>query len=235
MNTVPALEILGLRYRYPDGAPALDGINLAINEGEKVGIIGANGAGKTTLLLHFNGILRGEGAVRVFGQAVATGTLACIRRQVGLVFQNPDDQLFCSTVFDDVAFGPRNMKLSEEEVRARVAAALQAVGLENVGHKSAYHLSCGQRKRAAIATVLSMQPRLFVLDEPTSNLDPRGRRDLTALLNGLNGPQVLATHDLELVRHCCNRVVVMRQGKLVADAPTAEIVDDAALLEAHGL
>ncbi len=235
MNDIPALEIAGLSYRYPDGTGALNGIDLVVRTGEKIAIIGANGAGKSTLLLHLNGILKGNGTVRVFGAPVARSTLKGIRRDVGLVFQNPDDQLFCPTVFDDVAFGPRNMKLPEEEVRRRVESALCLVGLDGLEHKSGFHLSIGQKKRAALATVLSMDTKILALDEPTSNLDPRARRNLIALLKGLTETQIVATHDLGLVADLCSRVVLLEQGKVVADGPPEGILADAALLGAHGL
>ena len=235
MNDVPAIEISGLSYRYPDGTSALNGIDLIIKTGEKAGIIGANGAGKSTLLLHLNGILRGEGTVRVFGAAVNRSNLNLIRREVGLVFQNPDDQLFCPTLFDDVAFGPRNMRAPEQEVMRRVTHALQLAGLDGLDHKSAFHLSVGQKKRGALATVFSMDTRILALDEPTSNLDPRARRELIALLKDLAETQVVATHDLALVRDLCSRVVLMDRGKIVADGQTSDILENRALLEQHGL
>jgi cobalt/nickel transport system ATP-binding protein len=235
MNDAPAIEISGLHYHYPDGTDALNGIDLAIHTGEKVGIIGANGAGKSTLLLHLNGILKGEGTVRVFGMAVNRPNLGLIRREIGLVFQNPDDQLFCPTLYDDVAFGPRNMKLPEQEVKQRAARALQLVGLDGLEHKSAFHLSVGQKKRGALATVLSMDTRILALDEPTSNLDPRARRELIGLLKGLIETQVIATHDLGLVGDLCSRVVLMDRGKIMADGQACDILKDQGLLEGHGL
>lgn len=235
MNASPAVQISGLRYRYPDGTSALDGIDLAIHAGERVGIIGANGAGKSTLLLHLNGILRGEGEVRIFGTPLARSSLKQIRGQVGLVFQNPDDQLFCPTLFDDVAFGPRNMRLSEDEVRRRVETALERVGLAGLETKSAFHLSIGQKKRAAMATVLSMDAQILALDEPTSNLDPRARRNLVKLLAEIPETQIITTHDLGLVAELCSRVLLLDRGKVVADGPPERIVEDQALLEEHGL
>jgi cobalt/nickel transport system ATP-binding protein len=235
MTRVPAVKITQLRYTYPDGTAALDGIDLVVNPGERLGIIGANGAGKSTLLLHLNGTLRGGGLIEVFGTAINGANLKQIRCQVGLVFQNPDDQLFCPTLFEDIAFGPRNMGIPEDEVRTRVANALESVGLRGLEHKSAYHLSIGQKKRAALATILSMRPRLVVLDEPTSNLDPRARRDLLGLLESLGGAQILATHDLDLVRHNCTRVLFLDRGQTVADGPPTPLLDDTAFLESHGL
>lgn len=235
MNSIPIVEINGLRYAYPDGTVALDGVDLVVGAGEKLGIIGANGAGKSTLLLHLNGVLRGEGLVRLLGMELDRNTVHQLRQRVGLVFQNPEDQLFCTTVFDDVAFGPRNMKLPEEEVQRRVVQALQAVGLGGLEQKSPYRLSVGQKKRAALATVLSMDAELLVLDEPTSNLDPRGRRELVALLRQLDHTQMIATHDLNLVRDLCTRVVLLDAGKIVADGASETVLNDRALLEAHGL
>lgn len=230
-----SIEIEGLDYRYPDGTPALSGVDLQVREGERLGIIGANGAGKSTLLLHLNGLLRGQGTLRVFGMEIRKDTLPRIRERVGLVFQNPDDQLFCPTVFEDIAFGPRNMGLPQEQVRRRVADALHAVGLDGLEEKNAFRLSIGQKKRAALATVLSMDAELLVLDEPSSNLDPRARRELIALLGALGRTQIIATHDLGLVREVCTRVVLLHQGSIVACGSPGEILDDSPLLEAHGL
>jgi cobalt/nickel transport system ATP-binding protein len=237
----PAIEIQNLAYSYPDGTPALNGINLLINPGEKVAILGANGAGKSTLLLHLNGLLRGNGtgprvsAVRIFGETVNGKSLAAIRQKVGFVFQNPDDQLFCPTVYDDVAFGPRNMKLDEAEVERRTKAALETVGLADIGGKNVFHLSVGQKKRAAIATVLSMDPELLVFDEPTSNLDPRGRRELLALLEKLPKTQIIATHNLEAAEQICSRAIILFQGRIVADGDTQRILGDKVFLQNHGL
>ena len=235
MNPVPALNIDGLCHTYPDGTASLRGISLVVQEGERVGLIGANGAGKSTFLLHLNGILRGQGTVRVFGEAVGNGNIAAIRNKVGMVFQNPDDQLFCPTICEDVAFGPRNMRLPEAEVRQRVDQALHTVGLTHLKNKSPFHLSIGQKKRAALATVLSMDAQILALDEPTSNLDPRGRRELITLLQAFARTQIIATHDLDLVRRLCTRVVLLDAGKIVADTNPESLLDDHALLEAHGL
>jgi cobalt/nickel transport system ATP-binding protein len=235
MSPVPALEIADLHYNYPDGTAALNGITLAVRDGERIGIIGANGAGKSTLLLHLNGVLRGRGMVRVFGEAAGNGNLAAIRCKVGMVFQNPDDQLFCPTICEDVAFGPRNMRLPEAEVRHRVDHALKTVGIAHLKHKSPFHLSMGQKKRAALATVLSMDAQILALDEPTSNLDPRGRRELIALLQNFARTQIIATHDLDLVRCLCTRVILLDAGKIIADTIPDSLLDNHELLEAHGL
>lgn len=235
MHHRPAVEIKDLYYAYPDGTPALRGVSLTIEEGESVGIVGPNGAGKSTLLLHLNGILSGKGEVKIFGLPVIKKNLKEIRRRVGLVFQDPDDQLFSPTVFDDVAFGPLNMGLSREETAAAVRGALEKVGLEGMEKRSAFHLSYGQKKRVAIATVLSMNPDLLVLDEPSSNLDPRTRRELSELLQGLRITKIMVTHDLPFVFENCERVLVMDGGKIVADGDAFTVLSDEELLEKHGL
>ncbi len=235
MTPAPAVEMVDLHYNYPDGTAALNAISLVFREGERVGIIGANGAGKSTLLLHLNGILRGMGTVRVFGRVLDNGSLPGIRAKVGMVFQNPDDQLFCPTICEDVAFGPRNMGLPKAEIRQRVDRALETVGIARLKGKSPFHLSIGQKKRAALATVLSMDARILALDEPTSNLDPRGRRELIALLQALTCTQIIATHDFDLVRHLCTRVILLDAGRIIADADPQSLLDDPALLEVHGM
>jgi len=229
------IEVQNLSYAYPDGRRALQGVSLSVQAGEKVALVGPNGAGKSTLLLHLNGILRGQGAVRVMGQEVAEPHLARIRAQVGMVFQDPDDQLFSPTVFDDVAFGPLYARLAEEEIRQRVAWALAQVGLEEYAERVSHHLSLGEKKRAAIASVLSMRPEILALDEPTAGLDPRTRRRLIGLLRELSQTMLAATHDLRLVAEVFPRTVVLDGGQVVADGPTGELLADARLLEAHGL
>jgi len=229
------ISVKDLSFTYPDGRQVLKKINMAVERGETVAIIGPNGAGKSTLLLHFNGILHTNGAVRVLGQKLNEDTLRGIRARVGLVFQNPDDQLFSPTVFDDVAFGPINMGLSAAAVRRAVEAALASVGMTGYEQRSPHHLSLGEKKRIAVATVLSMSPEILVLDEPTSNLDPRSRGSLARLLNNLAVTKIIATHDLELVRAICPRTVVMDEGRVVVDGATGRILDDAQLLWASGL
>ena len=235
MHHKKAVEIKDLSYAYPDGTIALRKIGLTIEEGESVGIVGPNGAGKSTLLLHLNGILTGHGEVRIFDLPVEKKNLREIRRRVGLVFQDPDDQLFSPTVFDDVAFGPINMGLSQEEVAAAVSRALDEVGIAGMEKRSAYHLSYGQKKRASIATVLSMNPDLLVLDEPSSNLDPRARNEFSELLQGMRITKILVTHDLPFVFENCDRVVIMSGGKIVADGEAFSILSDEKLLSEHGL
>ncbi|MCR4405857.1 MAG: energy-coupling factor ABC transporter ATP-binding protein [Anaerolineae bacterium] len=230
------IQIEGLSFTYPDGHRALNNISLTVNRGESVAFIGPNGAGKSTLLLHLNGILRSpNGAVKVLGHPVAENYLRLIRSKVGLVFQDPEDQLFSPTVFDDVAFGPINMGCPEAEIRQRVNQALQQVQMGGYEKRSPHHLSVGEKKRIAIATVLSMNPEVLVLDEPTSNLDPRGRWELIELLRGLPLTKLIATHDLEMVRNLCERTILLDRGRIVADGPTPAILTDKLLLAEHGL
>jgi len=229
------IQVEDLSFSYPDGTPALEGISLEICQGEKVGLVGPNGAGKSTLLLHFNGIFSSNGNVQILGMKPEKKNIKSIRQKVGLVFQNPDDQLFCPTVFDDVAFGARNLGLSEELVAERVERALQAVGLAGLEYHSALHLSFGEKKRLSIATILAMDSEILVLDEPTSNLDPRGKKDITQLLREIGGTQIIVTHDLSLVRDLCERVIVLSKGRKVADGPTGEVLGDQGFLESHGL
>jgi len=231
----PCIAIHDLHFSYPDGRQALRDVSLRVQPGEKVALVGPNGAGKSTLLLHLNGILKGDGRVRVMGRQVAEPHLARIRAQVGLVFQDPDDQLFSPTVFDDVAFGPLYAGLPEEEVEHRVAWALAQVGLEGYAERISHHLSLGEKKRAAIATVLSMRPEVLALDEPTAGLDPRARRKLIELLQALPQTMVAATHDLRLVAEVFPRTVVLDGGRVVADGRTEELLADEDLLGAHGL
>jgi cobalt transport protein ATP-binding subunit len=230
------LEIENLSFSYPDGFQALHNISLAVGMDEKVALVGPNGAGKSTLMLHLNGLLRGQhDCLRVGGLDVNEQNLGRIRAWVGLVFQNPDDQLFNPRVFDDVAFGPLHMGLPADEVRQRVADALAAVGMEGFGERVSHHLSVGQKKRIALATVLSMAPLILILDEPSAGLDPRARRSLINLLGDMQRTMLIATHDLHLVRELCPRTVVLDEGRIVADGSTGAILGDQALLEAHGL
>jgi len=235
MHHHKALEIKNLFYSYPDGTKALKGVDLAVENGESVALLGPNGAGKSTLLLHLNGILQGQGEIRIFDLPIVHENIREIRRRVGVVFQDPDDQLFSPTVFDDVAFGPINMGLTREEVNIRVNKALEDVGMDGYEEKAAYHLSFGQKKRVAAATVLSMEPDILALDEPSSNLDARGRRELLNILCALPVTKVIITHDLLFVYELCERAVIMDDGKIVADGPIDEIMTDVELLEKHGL
>lgn len=230
-----AVEIEKLSFSYPDGQQGLKHINLVVNIGENLAVIGPNGAGKSTLLLHLNGILRSNSTVRIFGLPVEEKNLKEIRKKVGLVFQDPEDQLFSPTVFDDVAFGPINIGYSESEVRQRVAGALKSVGMAGYEQRSPHHLSVGEKKRIAIATVLSLSPELLVLDEPSSNLDPRSKWSLIELLRRLPKTKIVATHDLELVKALCQRAVILDKGEIVAEDSTEKILNDIPLLRAHGL
>jgi cobalt transport protein ATP-binding subunit len=232
----PALLVDDLAFAYPDGHQALYGVDLTVQRGERVALLGPNGAGKTTLVLHLNGILRGgRGRVAVAGLPVGERTLAEVRRRVGIVFQDPDDQLFMPTVGEDVAFGPRNLGLPEPEVARRVAEALAAVGMTGVADRPPHHLSFGQRRRVAVATVLSMRPDLLVLDEPSSNLDPAGRRELAEVLEALPITLLMVTHDLPYALQLCSRSVVLDGGVIVADGPTPDLLGDPGLLAAHRL
>lgn len=229
------IEIKNLSYVYPDGTAALKDICLDIFEGESLGVIGPNGAGKSTLLLHLNGILRGDSQVKVLDSVVSDRTLALIRRNVGLVFQNPDNQLFMPTVFDDVAFGPINMGLDKAQVYTAVNEALKEVDMLAAIGRTAHHLSLGEKKRVTLATVLSMSPEILVLDEPSSDLDPKHRRDLINILQRLKITKIVATHDLDMVLEVCSRVVLLDNGKLVLSGGTRDIFNNRALLEAHNL
>ena len=224
------VEACALTFRYPDGRLALDAVDLRIGHGERVAILGPNGAGKTTLMLHLNGLLRGEGALQVAGLEVGPRTLRGLRARVGLVFQDPDDQLFMPTVAEDVAFGPANLGIRGSELETTVKAALGAVGMEGYADRPPHHLSFGQRRRVAVATVLAMEPEILVLDEPSSNLDPAARRELADILTGLDITTLMVTHDLPYALELCPRALVMNGGTIAADGPTGELLADAELL-----
>jgi cobalt/nickel transport system ATP-binding protein len=229
------IQIESLSYKYPDGTVALRGVSLKISEGECVGLIGPNGAGKTTLLFHLNGLLRGEGEVRVGGLKISDKNLKAVRRAVGIVFQDPDDQLFSSTVFDDVAFGPLSMRLPREEVDSRVGQALRDAGLASHAGKAPHHLSFGQKKKAALAAILAMRPEIIALDEPTSNMDPGSRRAFLRLIESLDATKVISTHDMDSVFELCGRVLLLDSGELIADGEARAILGDKCLMESHGL
>ena len=232
----PVLDVQGLAYAYPDAHQALYGVDLHVHRGERVALLGPNGAGKTTLVLHLNGILTpGRGSVSVCGLEVAKPNLQEIRRRVGVVFQDPDDQLFMPTVRDDVAFGPANLGVRGPELDARVAEALDRVGMGAYADRPPHHLSFGQRRRVAVATVLAMQPEILVLDEPSSNLDPASRRELADILRGLDVTVLMVTHDLPYALELCPRSVVLSDGVIVADGPTADVITDEATMRAHRL
>jgi cobalt/nickel transport system ATP-binding protein len=230
-----AIHAKGLTYRYPNGHAALQGIDLHVEHGERVAVLGPNGAGKTTLMLHLNGLMSGEGELEVAGLEVSARTLRQLRLRVGLVFQDPDDQLFMPTVEEDVAFGPLNMEAGDDEVRFRVAEALAAVRMEHAGRRPPYQLSMGERRRVAIATVLAMRPSLLVLDEPSASLDPRARRELLEVLARIERTMLVTTHDLPLAAELCERAVILAGGRVAADGPCHEVLADAPLLAAHDL
>ena len=237
--TTPSLEIKDLAFAYPDGNQALFGVNLTVGQGERVALLGPNGAGKTTLVMHMNGIHpAAHGEVRVAGQLVDASdkaNLRSIRSKVGIVFQDPDDQLFMPTVGEDVAFGPYNMGLRGEELEKVVIEALELVGMTEFKDRPPHHLSFGQRRRVAVATVLAMKPEILVLDEPSSNLDPASRRELADILRSLAITIVMVTHDLPYALELCERAVILSGGIIVADKKTREILGDKDLLNAHRL
>ncbi len=221
---VPAIEVHNLHFTYPDGTEALKGIDLKIEAGQAVAFLGPNGSGKTTFALHLNGLLSGNGEIRICGDTVERRNLARIRQKVGLVFQEADDQLFMPTVEEDVAFGPLNLGLSWEEADRAAAAALQRVGLEGMGSRAPYHLSAGEKRRAALAGVLAMDPEILVLDEPTTSLDPPGRASLMELLQALRQTKIIITHDLELARQLCTRAIFLEQGRVACDGPVGQVI-----------
>ncbi len=229
------VSVRDLQYSYPDGHTALRGISFTLCEGDKAALVGPNGAGKSTLMLQLNGILTGRGEIEIGNMRLTRDNLPVIRAMVGLVFQNPDDQLFSPTVFEDVAFGPLHMGLPEEEVFKRVDAALEAVRMTSYRDRLSHHLSVGEKKRIAIATVLSMNPSILILDEPSAGLDPRARRTLIKLLRDLPITMLVSTHDMRLVQELFPRTIVMDEGLIVADGVTKEILGDEKFLEAHGL
>jgi cobalt/nickel transport system ATP-binding protein len=229
-------EVKNLQYIYPDGREALNGVSFRIHHGESVGIVGANGAGKTTLLMLLVGALfPSKGEVLVGEVPVAKKTLPLIRQRMGMVFQDPDDQLFMPTVYDDVAFGPRNFNLDEQEVERRVVQAVETVGIAHLKDRAPYKLSGGEKRAASIATILSMIPDILVMDEPSSALDPQSRRRLISLLKGFSHTKIIATHDLDLVFELCERTIVLKEGKVMSAGPTAGILSDAVLMEQSGL
>ncbi|MEU5955127.1 ABC transporter ATP-binding protein [Streptomyces sp. NPDC047525] len=234
---VPAsLEVSGLAFAYPDGHQALFGVDMTIGRGERVALLGPNGAGKTTLVLHLNGILTGgAGTVTVAGLPVGKKHMAEIRRRVGIVFQDPDDQLFMPTVREDVAFGPAAAGMRGPELEARVHKALSQVGMAEFADRPPHHLSFGQRRRVAVATVLAMEPEILVLDEPSSNLDPASRRELADILRSLDVTVLMVTHDLPYALELCPRALILSEGVIAADGPTGELLGDEDLMGAHRL
>jgi cobalt/nickel transport system ATP-binding protein len=233
---IPVLDVRGLAFAYPDGHQALFGVDLHVHRGERVALLGPNGAGKTTLVLHLNGILAaGAGSVAVSGLPVDRDNIPEIRRRVGIVFQDPDDQLFMGTVRADVGFGPANLGLTGAALEERVQTALEQVGMAEYADRPPHHLSFGQRRRVAVATVLAMQPEILVLDEPSSNLDPASRRELADILRSLDVTVLMVTHDLPYALELCPRSVVLSDGNVVADGSTYDVLTDDILMRAHRL
>jgi cobalt/nickel transport system ATP-binding protein len=236
---VNAVDVASLSFRYPDGTPALRDVSFSVAPGERVALIGPNGAGKSTVLLHLNGLLperfTERPAVHVFGRPVVEAALAEIRGEVGFLFQDPDDQLFCATVFEDVAFGPRQAGLEGEALRERVGRALDAVGLAGFERRPPHRLSRGEKHRVCLAGLLACEPKVLALDEPTSHLDPRGRRELLRHLRALPVTQIVASHDLELVVELCSRAILLDGGRIVAEGPCEELLADEPLMLSHGL
>ncbi|OIP90687.1 MAG: cobalt ABC transporter ATP-binding protein [Syntrophobacterales bacterium CG_4_8_14_3_um_filter_58_8] len=230
------VEFKDVFFRYPDGTEALKGVNFRITHGESVGVVGANGAGKSTLLQHMNGYLMPTSGKVIIGDLAITGkTRREIRKKVGIVFQNPDDQLFMPTVFDDVAFGPLNLGMDEATVRERVRKALGMVNSLDLQDKPPHHLSCGQKSAVAIASVMAMEPDILAMDEPGANLDPRSRRSLIMLLKTFKHSKIIASHDLDLILDVCERCIVIGGGAVVADGPSAEILSNKGFLEENNL
>jgi cobalt/nickel transport system ATP-binding protein len=230
-----AVEARGLRFRYPNGVQGLDGVDVRVTHGARVAVLGPNGAGKTTLMLHLAGLLTGDGELEVAGIRVGEGDVRELRAAVGLVFQDPDDQLFMPTVREDVAFGPLNLGLSRVAALRAVDEALAAVRMQHVADRAPHQLSLGQRRRVAIATVLAMRPRLLVLDEPSANLDPRSRRELLEVLDGIAATMLVVTHDLPFAAALCERALVLSGGRFVADGPCLDVLGDEELLARHQL
>lgn len=235
MKNGAAINVKDLHFAYPDGTKVLNGINLKVEKGESVAIVGPNGAGKSTFLLHLNGILLGKGDISIFGTSISKKTLKEIRHKVGIVFQNPDDQLFCPTVYEDVAFGPLNMKLTADEIDLRVNKVLAELDIVALRDRSAHHLSFGQRKRVAIATVLAMRSEILVFDEPSSNLDPLTKRKLVKAISDINATKLIVTQDLYLAAELCNRIIIINKGIVVKDSTIDKILYDEELLEKNNL
>jgi len=219
------VEATGIRFRYDTGFEALRGVDFRLCAGESVAVLGPNGSGKTTFLLHLNGILRGEGALRVCGMDVQPSHYAAIRRKVGILFQDPEDQLFRPTVLEDVSFGPLQAGLSKAEAEARAKAALTQVGIQDGWTRAPYHLSGGEKQRVALAGILAVQPEVLILDEPTTHLDPPARRALLSLLSSLPQARIVVTHDTAFARALCSRAVFFAEGRIAADGPTADIIE----------
>lgn len=229
------INISNLVFSYHDGHVALADINLSVHAGEHVAIIGPNGAGKSTLMLHLNGILRGNGTVTIDGMVLSDKTIKELRKIVGIIFQDPNDQLFCPTVYDDISFGPMHMGMPKDEIESIVNAALSNVFMSDAKYKSSHHLSLGEKRRITIATVLACDPKIIAMDEPAASLDPKRRNWLIDFINKSSHTIILATHDMDLAQKTCGRTILMNQGKIMADGPTQEIINDRELLSANDL
>ncbi|MBI5021017.1 MAG: ABC transporter ATP-binding protein [Ignavibacteriales bacterium] len=235
----PIIEVKDLAYSYHDGTNALRGVSFKIQKGECVGLIGPNGAGKSTLLLHLNGLLpekkENNSSVMILGKAISNENANEIHRDVAVLFQNPDDQLFCPTVYDDVAFGPRQWGMNEEDIKIKIENLLSQVGIPGFENRSPHHLSGGEKQRVCLAGLLICDPKILVLDEPTRDLDPRGRRELSNILKNIPTTKIIASHDLELIVNLCARTIVLDKGKIVADGSTLDLLSDEKLMLEHGL
>ncbi len=230
-----AVQITGLSFSYPDETKALENISFSLEEGESLGIIGPNGAGKSTLLLHLNGVLKKDGAVRIFGEFIGKQNIKKIRGKVGLVFQDPNDQLFMPTVFDDVAFGPLNLGMEKEKIKQKITSTLTQLGLSGYEAKNPSHLSLGERKKVSLATVLVLEPQIIVLDEPTANLDPGSKKSFIRTLKKINKTKITASHDMDSIYDLCTQVILMNKGRIVAQGEAENILRDKNLLEANNL
>lgn len=230
------LQVKNLNFTYPDGYTAIKNISFTVHDEESIGIIGANGAGKSTLLMLLMGtILSNSGEILVENMKLTKKTLPELRQKLGMVFQDPDDQLFMTTVYDDVAFGPRNYKLDEKEVETRVMKALELVGISHLKDRAPFKLSGGEKKSAAIACVLSMEPKILIMDEPTAALDPKSRRKVISLLNNFKETKIITSHDLDMILETCTRVIIIKEGEVVADGKTSELLRNESLLDECGL
>ncbi len=235
MNTLKAVELNNVSYHYPDGVEALININLTIQKQEKVAVIGPNGAGKSTLITLLNGVRKAEGEIRILEYPVVKKNFPVIRAMIGIVFQNPDDQLFCPTIYEDIAFGPLNSGFSEEDIEKSVQDALEEVDLKGYENRSSFHLSFGERKRASIATILALKPEIIAMDEPTSNLDPAHRRKIIGWIKNRQETFIVTSHDLDMIWETCSRAVILNKGKIVADGTAKEILSDKIMLEENDL
>jgi cobalt/nickel transport system ATP-binding protein len=230
-----AVQVTGLNFSYPDKTNALENISFSLKEGESLGLIGPNGAGKSTLLLHLNGVLKQDGAVRILGEPIKKQNIKTIRKKVGMVFQDPNDQLFMPTVFDDMAFGPLNLGMERDQIQEKVKTTLKKMGLHGYEEKNPSHLSLGERKKVSLATVLVLNPQILVLDEPTANLDPGSKKSFINTLKNIQKTKIIASHDMDSIFYLCGRIILMNKGKIAAQGKADHILRDKNLLEANSL